>query len=177
MIKAFARGDKMSITFHCEHCGKKIEAQDSAGGKWGKCPACHNKVYVPDLTADGDIKLAPVDERDEAKQKQLIAETHELTQDILQEREVPNTTVESFASAPPSSDEELAKNIIVYLRQMADGRLDQARDTADLIVPFGRRAVEILDRIAVSDMPEPELADIPQQVLAGLIRDLRTRMS
>ncbi|MHC4658446.1 MAG: hypothetical protein ACYS83_04615 [Planctomycetota bacterium] len=32
----------MPITFHCEHCGKKIEAQDSAGGKWGKCPACHN---------------------------------------------------------------------------------------------------------------------------------------
>ena len=37
----------MPIKFQCSLCGKKIEAPDSAGGKWGKCPGCHNKVYVP----------------------------------------------------------------------------------------------------------------------------------
>ncbi len=36
----------------------------------------------------------------------------------------------------------------------------------------GQRAVNILDRIAVSEVPEPELADIPTQVLTGLIRTL-----
>ena len=51
----------MAITFHCEHCGKKIEAPNSAGGKWGKCPACHNKLYVPDLYPDEELKLAPID--------------------------------------------------------------------------------------------------------------------
>jgi DNA-directed RNA polymerase subunit RPC12/RpoP len=45
--EVFLKGGKMAITFHCGHCGKKIEAPDSAGGKWGKCPSCHNKVYVP----------------------------------------------------------------------------------------------------------------------------------
>ncbi|MHC4658447.1 MAG: hypothetical protein ACYS83_04620 [Planctomycetota bacterium] len=106
-----------------------------------------------------------------------MAETYELTQDILREREVPDVSAEPSTPAPPTSDEELTETIITYLRQMADGELDQAQETADLIVPFGRRAVEILDRIAVSEMPEPELANIPQQVLAGLIRDLRARMS
>jgi hypothetical protein len=167
----------MPITFHCEHCGKKIEAQDSAGGKWGKCPACHNRLYVPQPDSDEEIRLAPIDEGDEVKQKQLMAETYELTQDILREREVPDVSAEPSTPAPPTSDEELTETIITYLRQMADGELDQAQETADLIVPFGRRAVEILDRIAVSEMPEPELANIPQQVLAGLIRDLRARMS
>ena len=39
------------------------------------------------------------------------------------------------------------------------------------------KAREILDRIATSEMPEPELADVPQQVLSGLVRGLRARIS
>ena len=52
----------MGISFHCEHCGKKIEAPDAAGGKWGKCPGCHNKVYVPankPTQPDDELRLAP----------------------------------------------------------------------------------------------------------------------
>ena len=79
----------MAIVFHCDHCGKKVEAQDSAGGKWGKCPACHNKIYVPAPHAGEELKLAPVDESEEEREKRLMAETHQLTQDILLEREVP----------------------------------------------------------------------------------------
>jgi len=166
----------MSITFQCEHCGKKIEAPDSAGGKWGKCPVCHNKLYVPNLGPDEELKLAPIDEGDEAKQKQLIAETRMIEQDILSEREVPDGPVEVAASTPEVSDKELTKNIITYLRQTADGELEQAERIADLIVSCGDRALKILDRIALSEMPEPELADIPQQMLSGLIRNLRTRI-
>jgi len=167
----------MAIIFHCEHCGKKIEAPDSAGGKRGKCPACHNKLYVPGLGSDEELKLAPVDEGDDVKQKELLAETHKLTQDILQERDVPEGPAGAATSAPEISDKELTKNIITYLRQMADGELDEAQRTADSIAPYGPQAVNILDRIALSEMPEPELADIPPQILSGLIRNLRTRIS
>lgn len=167
----------MAITFHCNHCGKKVEAQDSAAGKWAKCPACHNKIYVPDLEADEELKLAPVDETEEEKKKRLMAETYQLTQDILQEREIPESAAGLGRPAPEISDKELTKNIIVYLRQMADGDLDDAQKTADSIAPYGRQAIKILDEIALSEMPEPELADIPQQVLSGLIRNLRTRIS
>lgn len=167
----------MTITFHCEHCGKKIEAPDNAGGKWGKCPACQNKLYVPGLDSDEELTLAPIDEGDRAKQKQLLAETYELTQDILLEREVPNELAEVDTPAIGTSDKELTQNIVVYLRQMADGNLDQAERLANSIAPSGGRALKILDSIALSEIPEPKLADIPQQVLSGLIRTLRSKIS
>jgi len=167
----------MAITFHCEHCGKKIEAPDSAGGKWGKCPRCHNKVYVPGSKTDEELKLAPINEADEMKQKQLMAETYKIRQDILREKEIQNAPGGIAALASNISDKELTKNIIIYLRQMADGKLDKAQETANIITPCGQRAVKILDRIALSEIPEPELADVPTQVLSGLIRELRTRIS
>jgi hypothetical protein len=167
----------MAITLHCEHCGKKIKAQNSAGGKWHECPACHNKVYVPSLASDEELKIAPIDESDDAKQKKLMAETHKLTQDILLERETPNSPGDNPTPTAHITDKELTKNIILYLRQMADGQLEHAQKTADLVAPCGDIAVKILDRIALSEIPEPELTDIPPQVLSGLIRNLRSRIS
>jgi len=167
----------MAITFHCDHCGKEIKAADSAGGKWGKCPACHNKLYVPNLNVDADLKLAPVDTSDIEKQKELMAETYKLTQDILQEREPPEGAEEAAEPASEMSKKDLTKNIILCLRQMADGELDESERIAASIVPRGTAAVEILDRIAVSEMPEPELADIAPQVLSGLIRTLRSKIT
>lgn len=163
----------MAIIFHCDYCGKKIEAADSAGGKWGKCPACHNKLYVPGIDSGEELKLAPVDETDLEREKRLMAETHKITQDILQEREVPDGPAGPAGAVYEMSEKELTKNIIVYLRQMADGELDEAERTAALIAPFRAQVVEIIDRIALSEIPEPELADIPQQVLSGSIRALR----
>ena len=167
----------MAITFHCEHCGKKIEAQDSAGGKWGKCPACHNKVYVPSLDSNKELKLTPIDKNDEARQKQLMDEAYKLRQDILLETEDSNESAGTAASAHQISDKELTKNIMVYLRQMANGELEQAERIVDSIVHGGDRAIKILDEIALSEIPEPELADIPQQMLSGLIRTLRSKVS
>lgn len=166
----------MAITLHCEHCGKKVEAQDDAGGNWGKCPSCHNRIYIPDLGSGEELKLAPIDEQDRAKQHQLMSETHKLEQDILLERAEPDE--DSDVSMPTSDmdEKQLTKNIITYLRQIAAGDLAGAEVTADMIAPYGNEAVAILDTIALSEIPEPELADIPQQVLSGLIRQLRTRI-
>jgi hypothetical protein len=166
----------MAIVFHCEYCGKKIEAADTAGGKWGKCPACHNKLYVPGLDAGEELRLAPLNENDREKERQLMAETYRLTQDILKEREIPEGPPEPAGAIYEMSDSELRRNVITYLRQMAHGELDDADRTAALIAPFGPRAMQIIDRIALSEIPEPELADIPQQILASSIRALRNRI-
>lgn len=167
----------MAITFHCDRCGKEIRAADTAGGRWGKCPACHNKVYVPNLNVDDELKLAPVDESEEEKKQRLMAETYRLTQDILQERDVPNGPSGFGGPVSEMSEKELTKNIILYLRQMADGELDEAERTSASIAPHGRQATAIIDRIAVSEIPEPELADLAPQVLAGLVRTLRSKIS
>ncbi|MBN2271410.1 MAG: hypothetical protein JXN61_12395 [Sedimentisphaerales bacterium] len=166
----------MAIRFHCDHCGKEIKADDSAGGKWGKCPSCHHKLYVPNLNISDELRLAPIDETEEQKRKRLMAETYELTQDILKEREVPEGATDFGGPASEMNEKELTKNIILYLRQMADGELGDAETTAAAIASHGRQAVAIIDRIALTDIPEPELADLAPQVLAGLIRTLRSKI-
>jgi hypothetical protein len=173
----------MSIIFHCDYCGKKIEAADSAGGKWGKCPACHNKLYVPALEPDEELKLAPVDETDLEREKRLLDETNRLTLDILKEREIPNAAGEldePLETAGPGfemSQVELKQYIIKYLRMMADSELYEAQQIAALIIPYGARVLKILDKMAVGDIPDPELAGISQLVLSGLIRSLREEIS
>jgi len=166
----------MAITLHCVHCGKKVEAHDDAGGKWGKCPSCHNRIYIPDLGSGEELKLAPIDEQDRAKQHQLIAETRKLEQDILLERAEPAEDPDALTPMSDTDEKRLTKNIITYLRQMAEGDLANAEVTAEMIAPHGGEAVAILDTIALSEIPEPELSHIPQQVLSGLIRQLRTRI-
>ncbi len=173
----------MSITFHCEHCGKKIEAPDNAGDKWGKCPGCKNKVYVPSKQQEEEeeLRLAPLDSEDERRKKELMAETVRLQEEIMSETNAPEEGAggrKETAGAKPEglSEAELTTIIIGYLRQMADGDLEMAEQTATVIIPNSKKAVKILERIALSQIPEPELADIPQQVLSGLIKELRGRL-
>ncbi|MBN1795798.1 MAG: hypothetical protein JW804_03925 [Sedimentisphaerales bacterium] len=175
----------MAITFHCKFCNKKIEAKESAAGKWGQCPSCHNKIYVPNLNVDiSDLKFAPVDEKEERRKKQLMAETFALNQEILKEKEKPE---ENGNPVMPSStkpldfgefDEDKLYGIIVsYLRLMADAELDEAKKHLGTIRASGETSLKLIDRIALADIPEAELSDIPPQVLAGLIRTLRSQIS
>lgn len=164
----------MSISFDCESCKTKIKATDSAGGKWGKCPHCGHRCYVP-LPKDDDeeeLTLAPLDEDYEETYKRKMRETYSLTNDLLHEKDIPEETGNKETDVTL-----LSKRILLYLSQMARGELDEAQATADKIAPFSQQAKKILDKIALSEMSEPELAKVPQQVLAGLIRTLRTRLS
>lgn len=165
----------MAIKFNCDYCGKKIEVPDDAGGKWGKCPGCHNRLYVPKLDSDEELKLAPIDEGDRERQKQLLTETYRLTQELLDAKEIPPEPAEA---APPAEadNQQLTTTIISYLRQMADGELDEAERIAELITKHRKRTVKILDKIAGGKIVQPELADIPQQVLSGLIKTLRAKI-
>lgn len=169
----------MTIKFQCSLCGKKIEAPDSSGGKWGKCPGCHNKVYVPQpVTEEDELKLAPLDETEEQRQRQLMLETLQITRDILQEKAGPDGPAGPTPGSPSDIDEEKLTDLILrYLRQMANGDLDDAQRTAEQILPHRRKATLILDRLVTSKEPDPELEDIPKQVLLGYIRNLRTRLS
>lgn len=176
----------MSIQIHCDYCGKKVEAPDNAGGKWGKCPSCHNKLYIPDLSSDEEIKLVPIDESEEQRKKQLMEETFQLEQKILLERETPDETTPTKNSQPTTEstqpattigEKELTKNIILYFRYAADDQTGDADQLINLIAPHNKQALQLIDRIALSEIPEPELADIPPQVLAGLIRTLRNKIS
>lgn len=168
----------MSIIFHCDHCGNKITAKDESAGKWGTCPACHNKLYIPDLNAaDDDLKLAPIDESEEEQKKRLLEETFQITQEILQTKsDKKHPEHPTRIAAYQATAEDLTKSIISYIRYISEGKLAEAEALENRIIPYGRNAVEIIDRLALSEIPEPELEDVPPAVLSGIIKTLRSKI-
>ena len=164
----------MSISFHCECCKKKITAPDDAGGKWGKCPFCNHKCYIPTPKSDNDeeLKLAPIDDEEEKKYEKIMRETRNVTEVLLHQKEIPPEPAEGGKN----DDKELTVQIIKYLRQMADGQLDKAKKTADKIVPYKGRAKAVLENILLAEKPEPELANVPKKVLIGFVRNIITKI-
>lgn len=165
----------MPISFHCESCKQKIKAPDQAGGKWGSCPFCKHKCYIPLPKSDDeeDLRLLPVDQSEESRLADMMRETHNLTKNILHQNEMP-------ADEPASGvvgEKELIKTAIIYLRQMADGELGQADRTFKSLHVNKKNSLRILASMARAERPEPELSDIPESVLNGLIRDASGKLS
>ena len=60
---------------------------------------------------------------------------------------------------------------------MRGGKLTEAEELENQITPYGQQALHLLDKIASSEIPEPELADIPRAVILTLIRNIRSKIS
>jgi len=167
----------MSIKFHCEYCGNQISAKDESAGKWGTCPACHNKLYIPDLNADiDDLTLAPIDEEAEKKQKELMVETYRITQDIMHFKDEAKEEKGPAVGYVSMGYKELNEAVVTYLVRMASGDLEGAKVYEAHISQHGKDAIDIIDQISVSEIPEPELMNIPNVVLSRLIKDLRSKI-
>lgn len=167
----------MPIVFHCESCKKKIQAPDGSGGKYAPCPHCKHRVYIPmpkSALEGEELRLAPIDETEEQQRQRLMKETYALQATLLKQKEMPEGA--DLAAAAGMDDREILKHIVIYLRLTADSQMQEAQKTAEKIVQNKKKAAAILDRIAISDMPEPELADIPPAVLAKLIKTFRARL-
>ena len=168
----------MPISFHCECCKKRIKAPDSAGGKWGNCPHCKHRCYVPSPPDDSEeqLTLAPIDENEESKYHEMKQKTFNLTKNILNEKDIPKENKKAKPGANEYNERELIKNIIFYLRQMADGELDQAQRTVENIKPFKKQAQDLLKRMTRTERPEPELEDLSPTLLKGLIKNLSSQL-
>jgi len=163
----------MSISFTCEQCKKKVKAPDNAGGKWGSCPFCQHKCYIPSPETENDLlSLAPIDEREKTRHGHLISETFLITKEILKENAIPDD--EKKPRSPAANNNRLKDNITQYLICIAQGQLEQANKLAENIRSKGRAALDTLDEIA--ENPGPELADIAPGLLAGLIRKFRGQL-
>jgi hypothetical protein len=96
----------MPIVFNCDKCGKSIKAPDEAGGKWGVCPGCKGRCYVPLPLApedDDELKLAPIDESEEEKLKRLADEDRRIRESIWEQRQEPDDPNERFKKKPPQN--------------------------------------------------------------------------
>lgn len=168
----------MPISFSCESCKKRIKAPDKAGGKWGSCPYCKHRCYIPLPKSDDEpeLKLKPVDDSELSHIDELMKETHSLTQRILHEDSAIDEDVEDRGAAKAVSEKEATKQCIIYLRQMADGELPQAEKTLTGLKRQKPEALRIFTAMGRSERPEPELADIPGGILQGLIRDAMSKL-
>ncbi|MBN1124135.1 MAG: hypothetical protein JXA82_03945 [Sedimentisphaerales bacterium] len=168
----------MPISFHCEACKKKIKAPDEAGGKWGACPYCKHRCYIPMPKSDDEpeLKLAPIDEEEEQQYKQMMRETYNLTQNILHETQTPAEGATLSNSSDPVPEKELIRRIIIYLRQMAEGKLEEADDMAGQLQSQSEQVKDLLKRMARTEQPEPELADIAPKILHGFMKGLYAKL-
>lgn len=168
----------MSISFHCESCKSKIKAPDGAGGKWGNCPHCKHKCYIPLPKSEDEeeLKLAPIDDLAESMIDQMMQETHDLTKSLLHEKAIPDEPTPTGSTATVN-ERDVIKTCILYLRQMADGELGQAEKTFNKLSSNKKPAMRILASMSRAERPEPELSDIAEGVLNGLIRDTTNKLS
>lgn len=169
----------MTISFHCESCKQKIKAPDATGGKWGKCPYCKHRCYIPLPPSDDEpeLKLMPIDDAEETQMTDLMRQTHELSQKILRQREAVEDAQESDPNTQKDVEKDMIKKGILYLRLMADGELAQAEKIFEQLRRHKKASLRILGSMARAERPEPELADIANGVLQGLIRDASGKLS
>ena len=170
----------MGIGFTCESCKKKIKAPDHAGGKYGKCPNCNHRCYIPLPKSDDEpeLTLAPIDENAESQMDALMKETRSLTHHILQERKMPDENDSNdSAGEKTAAEKEVIKQCILYLRQMADGDLKPADKTFKTLKKNKKPALRVLSSMARAERPEPELSDLPDPILQGLIHDVERKLS
>ena len=73
-------------------------------------------------------------------------------------------------------EKDLLKNLISYLRLMADGELSQAEIVVKKISHAPKDAKKLLAKMLKAERPEPELQDIPDRILQGLIKDLGKKL-
>jgi hypothetical protein len=164
----------MPITFHCECCKKKINAPDDAGGKWGKCPYCNHRCYIPLPPSDNEeeLGLSPINDNEERQYKQMMHETYNIRQSLLHETAEP-------ADDSPAKDidiKDLARQIVKYLQLMAAGSLDEAHNIAETIIPHKDAAKDILEKILKAKKIVPQLQDVPKKVIDGFIRNMLERL-
>ena len=100
-----------------------------------------------------------------------MKETCNITESLLHETKEPVDT-----DTPKNANEkDLAVQIIKYLRLMADGSLDEARNLAEKITVDKASARTILENLLKQKKPVPQLQDIPQKVLEGFIKNMLTK--
>ncbi|MFO0839459.1 MAG: hypothetical protein U1D55_13165 [Phycisphaerae bacterium] len=169
----------MAIEFHCNHCGKMIKTSDEHAGKNGRCPSCHQTVYIPTPPEQIELlKLAPLDDRAEIERDKLLRETRDLQHKLLREREVADDAGNRPHSSHPTAmapKVDVETLVIEYAISMADGNLADAQELAAELRKHMKQAENVMQRITVDEIPPPQLARIPRPVLVGFFKQLREK--
>ncbi len=175
----------MSIEFHCPQCSKLIRAPESAGGKHGKCPYCKAKVYVPMPPEEGDeISLAPVDEAEEQRERELKKEAVRYAAAVGKETDPPPSTDDALRAPKrsagrrteaPSDLDDMGEAIEQFVIAMRDSKLD---DADRIVVGLKRARIRARDHIEtlMTDPPSPPFGGVPEALFRGFLKTLLDRL-
>ncbi len=160
----------MTITFKCEHCGKKIEALDSLGGQRGKCPYCKQSNYIPTSVTDDDlIPFAPEyaeseqRSRDEQSQERILI----AAMDTVEGMDVP------LEHRDEVSAEDLYHLVVNYCLDLSGSKLEQAEDHLARLQRFPHSAATAVEDFISGKAIEPALDGIPAKLLQSFLIRLR----
>jgi hypothetical protein len=179
----------MSIEFHCDHCARLIRAPDEASGKRGKCPYCHQSVYIPTPPDQiEEIPLAPIDDNDERTRRALEEERKRIETQLRSERRPP--AEEGRGSATKGSGgggsagggssaadaAEARDQVVDYLLLMRNSELVQAESVLAELLKKRQVAREVVDRLAADAVPPAELSEVPLALYQGFLKNLRSQL-
>ena len=168
----------MAIEFHCPKCGKGIKAPDEAGGKSGKCPSCHQSVYIPMPESELEpLPLAPLDPNEEREREQLLEETRRLRAATLQERAAGPETPDPGPAGddPPLVRPDMDTLVLQYVLSAAASDMNGMAELEAELRKNWPAASDVMDRLVSDELLPRELSDrkIPRQFIVGLFRNLR----
>ncbi|TWT40410.1 hypothetical protein RAS1_41190 [Phycisphaerae bacterium RAS1] len=169
----------MAIEFHCDHCGKMIRTAEDNAGKRGKCPSCHQSVYIPSPPDQlQPLDLAPIDANADRDEQRLRDESRRLAATLLHEKQTPERGPAAAGAAAPSRDPGVTHTdvehwVVDYVIAMADGQLDKAGRLAQSVRQNMRLADDVIDRLMVDEILPANLARIPRPVLIQFLKQLR----
>ncbi len=161
----------MPIELHCSKCSKLIRAPDNAGGRYGKCPYCQNKVYVPAPPDQiEEIPLAPVDEEEERREAQARRESARVAAMIHQATDNPKGGI-SGGEAGTGAATDFSSEVQTYIVAMRDSKLEDAQNVVDRMRKAGKPALLYVEKLAQRDAPL-KIENVPPPLVKGFIKTL-----
>jgi hypothetical protein len=169
-----------AMEMHCNHCGVKIKAPPEAAGRWGNCPRCGQKVYVPSESDQVDeIPIAPLDAEEERRAKRQRIQDRQIEEHIL-EGGGADVPVESSASLDEGVSRQghdpLRELLARYVRGMGTGRLADCDSIVATLVGKKKAVAAGIETIMALPLPSREFGDLPAPVVQGYLKQLLNQL-
>ncbi len=169
--------DHIRVT--CEHCNHAIKAPREAAGRRGKCPHCHNSVYIP--TPESELDEMPLeleDEQTHSAAQRLEREAAEVAAALRREtKEAPESAVTPQREAPAPRKTaldatEINDLIIRYLLAMQVSELERAEALTAKLKGAARQAKSKIQQMMVDSMRPEAVRSMPDGLYQGFLRKL-----
>ena len=168
----------MTISFACEHCGKRVEAPEEAGGHRGRCPYCKNSCYIPSPVREEDlIDFAPEDAEEQRRQKELEALRRQDQALIAETGERPESGPEPIELRENLKPEDLHPFIVNYVLDLSHSQLERAQKHLAELKKVKRMARGEVDRFLSGDLLEPALDAVPAKLRMGFLNQLKAALA